>query len=219
MGAHGAFYMFRRDLWSPLPADTINDDFVLPMSIVAQGYRAVYDRSIGIDELERSGAKREFKRRVRLGAGALQQVLRTMRLADPRRPALALVFLSGKGLRAVMPLLLLAFLLANIGLAWHGSMLHAAIAASALAAAVAGLIAAAAAPRWLPRSAAVMAYAIQAYVAAGIGMLLVGAGLQARVWRLTDAPASRRAGQVAPAGRPVSGPSYDAAPARVRSRV
>src|SRR5215510_9844015 len=46
MGAHGAFYLIRRDLWSPLPPDTINDDFVTPMRIVAAGYNAVYDQTI-----------------------------------------------------------------------------------------------------------------------------------------------------------------------------
>ena len=35
LGAHGAFYLFRRSLFRPLAADTINDDFILPMEIVA----------------------------------------------------------------------------------------------------------------------------------------------------------------------------------------
>ena len=40
IGAHGAFYLFRRHLFEPLAPDTINDDFILPMNIVARGYRA-----------------------------------------------------------------------------------------------------------------------------------------------------------------------------------
>ncbi|MEH6453415.1 MAG: glycosyltransferase family 2 protein, partial [Psychromonas sp.] len=50
LGAHGAFYVFRHHLFEPLPADTINDDFILPMNIVAQGYRAEYEN--GINALE-----------------------------------------------------------------------------------------------------------------------------------------------------------------------
>ena len=107
MGAHGAFYLFRRALWTPLPPDTINDDFILPMRIVAHGYRAIYDPAILAIELERTETKQEFRRRVRIGAGNLQQVLRMPQLADPRQGALAFVFASGKGLRPFIPLLAL----------------------------------------------------------------------------------------------------------------
>jgi len=100
MGAHGAFYLFRRSLWSPLEADTINDDFVLPMRIVAGGYRAVYDPAIVATELEPSSTTQEFRRRVRIGAGNFQQFIRLLSLASPRRPWLAFIFGSGKGLRA-----------------------------------------------------------------------------------------------------------------------
>ena len=41
IGAHGAFYLFRRSLWTSLSSETINDDFVLPMKIVATGARAI----------------------------------------------------------------------------------------------------------------------------------------------------------------------------------
>ena len=34
LGAPGAFYAIRRELYSPLESDTINDDFVVPMRIV-----------------------------------------------------------------------------------------------------------------------------------------------------------------------------------------
>ena len=64
MGAHGAFYLFRRSAWEPLPADTINDDFILPMRIVAKGLRAVYDESVVAMELEETKASQEFWRRI-----------------------------------------------------------------------------------------------------------------------------------------------------------
>ena len=38
LGAHGAFYIFRSKLFTELEHDTINDDFILPMRIVEQGY-------------------------------------------------------------------------------------------------------------------------------------------------------------------------------------
>ena len=110
LGFSGAFLVFRREAFKPLPEGTINDDFILPMEIVARGYRGVLDAGIAISERERTRPGQEFARRVRIGAGNLQQAIRLMRLADPRRPGLAYAFLSGKGLRAVMPFLLLAAL-------------------------------------------------------------------------------------------------------------
>lgn len=110
LGFSGAFHAFRRDCFQPLPKGTINDDFILPMRIVAQGYRGVLDPALAISERERTRPGQEFARRVRIGAGNLQQAIRLIRLADPRRPGLAYAFLSGKGLRAVMPFLLVAAL-------------------------------------------------------------------------------------------------------------
>ena len=118
MGAHGAFYLFRRPLWRPLPVDTINDDFVLPMQIVLGGSRAVYDPSITATEIERTTAKLEFRRRVRIGAGNMQQLWRLAALAAPQRGWLAFLFLSGKGLRPLIPFVGLVALLALIQLAW-----------------------------------------------------------------------------------------------------
>lgn len=117
MGAHGAFYAFRRDLWSPLEADTINDDFILPMRIVAQGFRGVYDTELAVIEKQASGARVDFRRRIRIAAGNVQQVFRLWRLLDPRRPGLAFSFFGGKALRAFMPLLMVAALLSNAWLA------------------------------------------------------------------------------------------------------
>ena len=117
VGAHGAFYLFRREAWSPLAADTINDDVMLPMKIVEAGYRGVYDPAIGIAESDRDTFQIDLSRRARLSAGAIQQALRLWRLADPRRPGLAFSFLSGKALRAFMPFVMLFALISNIVLA------------------------------------------------------------------------------------------------------
>ncbi len=111
MGAHGAFYAIRREAWKPLPADTINDDFVMPMSIVADGYRGVYDQEIKTFEREPSRPSDDLRRRMRIAAGNLQQTVRLARLLDPRRPGIAFAFLSGKGLRAFVPMLVAAAML------------------------------------------------------------------------------------------------------------
>ena len=119
IGAHGAFYLFRRSLWEPLPAGTINDDFVLPMRIVGDGARGVYEPGIIALELERTEPGQEFWRRVRIGAGNMQQLMMLRQLRNPRNGWLAWLFLSGKGLR---PLAIVALALAAVGAAYMAAM-------------------------------------------------------------------------------------------------
>lgn len=125
LGAHGAGYAFRMTAWSLLPPDTINDDFILPSRIIAQGYRGVYDDQIVALEMEPSNDEQSFRRRVRISAGNMQQLLRSGDLIDFRRPALAWLFLSGKGLRPIMPFLMIAAWGASLAAAWMGSALFA----------------------------------------------------------------------------------------------
>ncbi len=187
MGAHGAFYLFRRELWEPLEQDTINDDFILPMRIVQRGYDAVYDPQIVARELETSTARQDFRRRIRIGAGNLQQVLRVGGLANPMRPGVAFVFLSGKALRAFIPFLLLinAASLPFLAVQEGGIYLY------ALAAEVfIGLTALAGyfgVPRTLPRQARWAAYFLQGHVAGFIGALILLGGLRGHVWKLSAA--------------------------------
>ncbi len=170
MGAHGAFYLFRRSLWAPLAPDTINDDFILPMSIVAKGYRAIYDPSIMATELEQTLSRQEFHRRVRIGAGNMQQVLRLPQLADPRRGALALVFASGKGLRPFVPFLALlaALLTAALAIVVPGPTFKVLF---ALGCSVAGATAYALADRErsVPRILRWLAYLVEGHAASGLG--------------------------------------------------
>jgi cellulose synthase/poly-beta-1,6-N-acetylglucosamine synthase-like glycosyltransferase len=107
LGAHGAFYAIRRELFEPMPDYLINDDFYIPMKIVAKGYRAVYeDRAVVTDRIEYSVAK-EFRRRVRIGFGNWQQIFEFRNLLSPYKGLLAWQFYSHKALRAVMPIVLI----------------------------------------------------------------------------------------------------------------
>ncbi len=184
MGAHGAFYLFRRDLWTALPSDTINDDFILPMTIVAKGYRAVYDASILATELEQTRSQQEFRRRVRIGAGNLQQVLRLPHLADPRRGALAWVFASGKGLRPFVPLLaviaaVLTLVLAVVAKGFIFKVLF------ALGCAMAASVAYALADRDrdVPRIVRWLAYLVEGHTASGLGALRYITGAPLAGWQ------------------------------------
>ncbi len=121
MGAHGAGYAFRKALWEPLPAETINDDFVLPMRMVMRGAKAIYRPDLLVREREESGALQDFRRRHRLGAGNLQQVVFCAPLAWACGWRTAFLFLSGKGLRGIMPAILALMLVLSALLAMAGS--------------------------------------------------------------------------------------------------
>jgi len=119
LGAHGAFYFFRRKLFQPLAGDTINDDFILPMQIVANGYIAKQDNRIVSLELEQANNSMDWQRRVRIAAGNMQQVLRLKRMLHPHFKGIAFTFASGKALRVAMPFLMLIALIGSISLATY----------------------------------------------------------------------------------------------------
>ncbi len=125
LGLTGALYAFRRSLFTPLEADTINDDFVLPMRMATHGRRVIIDSKVLVSEMERTAPGQEFSRRIRIGAGNFQQMLRLHRLANPVRPYLAYCFISGKAMRASMAFLMGCALFSNLYLA-DGSTLFSA---------------------------------------------------------------------------------------------
>lgn len=114
LGLSGALYAFRRDLFTPLPADTINDDFIIPMRMALAGKRIALDGQVIVTEIERTAPGQEWERRTRIGAGNFQQLIRLPGLANPMRPGLAYCFLGGKGLRSIMPFLMLTAFFANM---------------------------------------------------------------------------------------------------------
>ncbi len=114
LGAHGAFYLFRRSLFQPLAPDTINDDFILPMKIVAAGYRADYENAINALELEKADNTQDHQRRYRIAAGNFQQLLRLKRLLLPSYGGIAFAFISGKALRVLMPFLMIFSLIGSL---------------------------------------------------------------------------------------------------------
>ncbi|MGF1694160.1 glycosyltransferase family 2 protein [Vibrio kyushuensis] len=119
LGAHGAFYLFRTHLFQPLASNTINDDFVLPMQIVKQGYNAIYDDQMVAVELEATNQSNDFKRRLRISAGNMQQAILLSSLFNPKYKGVAFAFISGKGLRLTMPYLMLICLCTSFMLIEH----------------------------------------------------------------------------------------------------
>lgn len=108
LGAHGAFYGFRKSLFERLEEASINDDYLLPMRIVAQGYRAVYEPTAVAWERDVSSMRGEFARRRRIAAGNCQQMVELRHLLSPRYGWVAFAFFSHKVLRTIAPLFMVA---------------------------------------------------------------------------------------------------------------
>jgi len=76
IGAAGELFSIRSNLFIPLPEDTILDDFMISMNIIKQGYRIAYEPEAYAKETPSLNISEEYKRKVRIGAGGLQSVLR-----------------------------------------------------------------------------------------------------------------------------------------------
>lgn len=181
LGAHGAFYLFRPQLFRPLAPDTINDDFVLPMAIVLAGHGCVYEPRMVAVEAEGSSHRQDRRRRRRIAAGNLQQVLRMPRLLDPRRPGLCFAFASGKALRAVMPFLLVVSLAGSLALAPGSAWFGAAAAGQVLAYALALLRHATPGQAW-PGPVESIHYLASGHLAGLVGATRYLVGLERRGW-------------------------------------
>lgn len=113
IGAHGSCYAVRRQLFKPLTAETINDDFIIPMNIISQGYRVAYSTRVIAFELEGSSSTQDFTRRKRISLGNIQQVFACTDVLNPKYGWTAFNFLFGKVVRAMLPVLLALILLSS----------------------------------------------------------------------------------------------------------
>ena len=122
LGANGAIYAIRRELfWEAIPVNTIVDDFVIGMKVREQGYRMIYEPDAVAREEAPHRIKHEWKRRVRIGAGAYQALWLCRKCLLPRYGRFAWMFFSHKVLRWFSPHLLLALFAVSLGLLIRGT--------------------------------------------------------------------------------------------------
>jgi hypothetical protein len=114
LGATGAIYAIRRELYRDIPEDTLLDDVLIPMRIVVEGMRAVFEPAArAYDELA-CCPRAEYGRKVRTLAGNYQVITQLPRLLDPWRNPVCFQFVSHKIGRLVVPHALIAMLAANL---------------------------------------------------------------------------------------------------------
>ena len=116
VGATGAVYAIRRELFERIPDDTLLDDVLIPMRIISHGYRVLFEPAARAYDLAAASPRQEFVRKVRTIAGMFQLFAREHWLLNPFRNGVWFETLSHKGLRLLTPLLHAVILVANVGL-------------------------------------------------------------------------------------------------------
>jgi len=109
ISATGAIYAIRRSRFRTIPAG-VTDDFFVSASVVAQGYRLVFEAAAVAFEPTAGSHRGEFARKVRIMTRGLRGILILRELLNPFRHGFyALQLLSHKVLRrlTVFPLLVL----------------------------------------------------------------------------------------------------------------
>lgn len=114
LGATGAMYAIRKELFCRLPEDLVLDDVYIPLKIVQKGYRAVFEPEARIYDRVTTNAKEEFSRKARTLAGNFQIFRYLSGLFNPIKSPVAWQLFSHKFLRLIAPFLLAAVFISNI---------------------------------------------------------------------------------------------------------
>ena len=117
VGSTGAIYALRRELWQPLPDDTILDDVLAPMRAVLSGARVVFEGSARAYDRVATAANSEYQRKTRTLAGNYQILRLEPRLLAPFVNPVWIQFVSHKLGRLIVPYALCALLVSSAALA------------------------------------------------------------------------------------------------------
>ena len=115
LGATGAIYAIRRELFTEIPKNIVLDDMFVPLKIIGKGYRAILDSSaIAYDEVADS-PREEHRRKARTLFGNYQIFWMFRRMFNPVKSPIAIQLFSHKFLRVMVPFFMIALFLIN----WH----------------------------------------------------------------------------------------------------
>lgn len=184
MCVDGGMYMVRKELFQPLPPDTILDDFVTTMRIVRQGRRVVYEPGAIATENGTPTARQEFRRRVRVTAGAVQ-ALRRGEVPSVDQSMESCQFVLHKLLRWLGPVWL-AILFVTSGLLWdRGAVYQAAAGGQAVFYLLAGLASLSLRVR-STRPGGIAFYFVMSHAAMAVGLVKGLLNLQRVTWDRTE---------------------------------
>ncbi len=114
IGATGAIYAIRRELFIPGPPNVVLDDVFIPLKIVLKGYRAIFDKEAKAYDQVAQNPREEYTRKSRTLFGNYQIFRILPEIFHPLRCPVALQIFSHKFLRVMIPFLLVAIFILNL---------------------------------------------------------------------------------------------------------
>jgi len=113
MGATGAIYAIRRELYPEVPSHVILDDMFIPFKIIQKGYRAIYDETAKAYDEVANDPKEEHRRKARTLFGNYQLFTMMPQMFNPFRSPIAIQLFSHKFLRLMVPFLMIFLFFIN----------------------------------------------------------------------------------------------------------
>jgi len=116
VGAAGELFSIRTELFEPVPAEVLLDDFIISMNICKNGYRVIYEPKAYAMEAPSLTMKDEQKRKIRISAGGFQSVVMLKELLNIYKYGkLAFLYISHRVSRwVVCPVLLPVIFICNL---------------------------------------------------------------------------------------------------------
>jgi biofilm PGA synthesis N-glycosyltransferase PgaC len=123
VGAAGELFSIRRNLYEPVPANSVLDDFMISMRIAEKGYVIVYEPEAYAQETSSANITEELKRKIRIAAGGIQSVIWLKSLLNPfRYPVLSFQYVSHRVLRwTITPFLMILTFILNVVIVLQGT--------------------------------------------------------------------------------------------------
>ena len=101
IGATGAIYAVRRELFVSPSENILLDDVFIPLKVVERGHRAIFEGSAHAYDEAAETSREEFTRKVRTIAGNFQLFFLCKNMLNPFKSKIAIQFISHKLLRAI----------------------------------------------------------------------------------------------------------------------
>lgn len=116
VGADGAIFAIRKDLYFPLQPYDIND-LVIPLKIIQQGFRGILADDAMCIEKTAGSTMAEFKRHIRITSRSLRAIFNHSNLLNPfNYPLFSFQLASHKLAKFMVPLFLLLMIITNISI-------------------------------------------------------------------------------------------------------
>ncbi|RZK77119.1 MAG: glycosyltransferase family 2 protein [Pedobacter sp.] len=122
VGAAGELFSVRKNLYEPVPSNSVLDDFMISMRIAEKGYVIVYEPEAYAQETSSANVTEELKRKVRIAAGGMQSIIWLKSLLNPFKfPVLSFQYISHRVLRwTITPFLMILAFILNILIVVNG---------------------------------------------------------------------------------------------------